>query len=116
MYKIKLITTVSVINVDEKHSSCIFEKDLQLPFIPFEGLTLQLNEEMADDFTVGDIRYCVEKDIFYLDADDVQDNTKLPNKWGSNEPCSEQDMREIVEYYQEYGWTLLEGDTGPFFS
>ena len=130
MYQIKLITTVSVISRVENHapsnddvwrhwvkaghrfcSSCIFEKDLQLPFVPFKGLTLQLTDgEEGEEFTVEDVRYHVPSNTFCLDADDTQDNTNLPN-----ERC-EQDMREIVEYYQEYGWTLLEGDTGPFFS
>jgi hypothetical protein len=111
MYKVKLITTVSVISVVENCASCIFEKDLQLPFVPFKGLTLQLTDgEEGEEFTVEDVRYHVPSNTFCLDADDTQDNTNLPN-----ERC-EQDMREIVEYYQEYGWTLLEGDTGPFFS
>lgn len=106
MYKIKLLTTITVKNHSTELTGCVFEKDLQLPFIPFEGLTLQLNEEMADDFTVEDIRYCVDQDLFYLDADDVQDNTNR----------SEQSMREIMEHYQDHGWTLLEGETGPFIS
>jgi hypothetical protein len=110
MYKIKLLTNVIVKNHGQELTGCIFEKDLQLPFIPFEGLTIQLNDEMADDFTVEDIRYCVEQDIFYLDADDVQDNTNLPSE------KFEQSMREVMEHYQDHGWTLLEGETGPFIS
>ena len=85
-----------------------FTKQIDLPFTPFIGLTIDLNkdEEDEDVFDVKEVHWHHPTQEFHLHTDDhIEQST---NKTGY-EPLS---STQIIQYYTKLGWTHIE-DNNP---
>jgi hypothetical protein len=84
-----------------------FTKQIDLPYPPFIGLTIQLtptNDEDAFDVTRIEWDHSTQK--FNLFTDDIEH----PDIVGHNHTAA-----NIIEYYTKLGWTICEDNNGSNF-
>jgi hypothetical protein len=108
MFVVELLVEVNVIEPGERTFLC-FSREVSLPFVPFVGLMIHLDEAANNRFDVNRIIWSHVEQKFYLECEpDCQDNRPWSGLPGT------QSIKSIMSYYMDQGWVLVEGDDGPF--
>lgn len=111
-YKTELTVNVTIYE-HKRQTLCCFVKGIELPFPPFKGLEIQLpsdeGPDQVDTFTVKEIAWNHTTQTFRLEDEDHQDNRPTAPR----PPFS---INAIIEYYTSLGWSLAEGEEGPFLT
>jgi hypothetical protein len=94
-----------------KDGEVVFARYLELPFAPYEGLHLILDDDdkAPDWFDVENVQYYVPDDVFWLS--EVRDVIPPDDQYGC--PCSPGegccDVASELTYAQEHGWEVEQG-------
>lgn len=85
---------ITLIHVIEWENSIWLKREIVLPFVPYPGLVILLDNE---GFSVNEVHWRADKDRF--EVYDLPDDTLCH--------CPAEDIAQIVLEYKDLGWTEL---------
>lgn len=99
MFKVELLVGIYLRDA-HAGDTLFFSKTIELPFPPFPGLMLEVEEEITDPVTIKDVTYNLPSQTFHC----TEESEVREIHWKS----------EIVKQYTEHGYTHCKVNGEPY--